>query len=263
VFDINGLTITCNMETGDEEVILTTSEDVSGIYDMVKGFIKEYNALINEFDTLYNAPSSKGYSPLTNEEKDALSEKEIEEWEKKIKDSILRNNSTLGTISSAFKEIMSAGYNVGGKTVYLFDFGISKLGFFNASDNEKNAFHIDGDADYVSVKNNENKLMDFVTKDPNMIRDFLNVLTRALYDKVSTLSTSIDGYRTKYSVYDDKKMKEDYTGYNDKIKKMEDKLKAYEDKWYSKFSAMETAMARMQTNASAIAGLLGMVGGGK
>ena len=62
-FEINGLTITCNAETGDEAVTLTTQEDTSGIYDMIKNFIKEYSELINEMDKLYNAESAKGYEP--------------------------------------------------------------------------------------------------------------------------------------------------------------------------------------------------------
>ena len=52
-------------------------------------------------------------------------------------------------------------------------------------------------------------------------------------------------------------MKEDYDDYTSKIKTAEDKLTDYEDKWYKKFSAMETALAKMQSNASAITGLLG------
>ena len=55
----------------------------------------------------------------------------------------------------------------------------------------------------------------------------------------------------------DKKMKEDYNSYSSKIKEMEDKLNDYEDKWYSKFSKMETALAKMQSNSSAVTSLLG------
>ena len=42
-----------------------------------------------------------------------------------------------------------------------------------------------------------------------------------------------------------------------KIKEMEAKLTEYEDKWYAKFSKMETALAKMQSNASAVTSLLG------
>ena len=40
-------------------------------------------------------------------------------------------------------------------------------------------------------------------------------------------------------------------------KELEKKLQDYEDKWYSKFSKMETALAKMQSNSSAVTGLLG------
>ena len=52
-------------------------------------------------------------------------------------------------------------------------------------------------------------------------------------------------------------MKSDYDDYTSKIKDLEDKLTAYEDKWYAKFSAMETALAKMQSNANAVTSLLG------
>ena len=52
-------------------------------------------------------------------------------------------------------------------------------------------------------------------------------------------------------------MKEDYDDYTSKIKTLEEKLADYEDKWYAKFSAMETAMAKMQSNTSAVTALLG------
>ena len=70
-------------------------------------------------------------------------------------------------------------------------------------------------------------------------------------------SKSVEGYRTFGSFYDDKKMKSDYEDYNSKIKDLETKLSDYEDKWYAKFAAMESAMAKMQNNASAVTSLLG------
>ena len=102
VFSINGLTITALKETGaDEEITLTTQDDVDGIYDMIKSFLKEYNTLINEMDKLYNADSARGYEPLTDDEKDAMSDTEVEKYETKIKDALLRRDSNLSTVSSA------------------------------------------------------------------------------------------------------------------------------------------------------------------
>ena len=256
-FEINGLTITCRAETGDEELTLTTEKDTSGIYDMIKNFIKEYSTLINEMDKLYNADSAKDYEPLTDEEKEEMSESEIEKWEEKIKDSLLRRDSTLSTVSSAFKTIMSSGFTVGGKTMYLSDFGIETLGYFEAEDNEKNAYHILGDEDDEYKSGETNKLLAMIQSNPNAVVDFFTQLSKSLYEKTTDLMKSVDGYSSAFTVYDDKKMQSDYDDYTSKIKKLEDKLTAYEDKWYSKFSKMETAMAKMQSNASAITSLLG------
>lgn len=256
-YEINGLTITCNAETGDKEVTLTTQDDTSGIYDMIKKFVKEYSSLINEMDKLYNAESSKGYDPLTDDEKDAMNETEIEKWETKIKDSLLRKDSTLNSVASAFKEIMSSGFSVGGQTMYLSDFGIETLGYFEAADNERNAYHILGDEDDSAVSSKTNELKSKISSDPDAVMDFFTQLTKKLYEKTSSLMASVKDYSSAYTVYEDKKMQSDYDDYTKKIADLEEKLKDYEDKWYAKFSAMETALAKMQSNSSAVTSLLG------
>ena len=257
VFEINGLTITAQEETNGEEITLNTTTDTSGVYDTIKNFLKEYNAIINEMDKLYNAASAKDYQPLTDEEKDAMSDREIEEWETKIKDSLLRRDENLNSVSSALKSVMSAGIEVGGRTYYLSDFGIGTLGYFSAAENEKNAYHIDGDPDDDSTSGNEDKLSAMIATNPELITSFFTKLSQNLYGKMDELSRSVDGYRSYGNFYDDKKMKSDYDDYTKKIKDLEDKLAAYEDKWYSKFGKMETAMAKMQSNMSAVTSLLG------
>ncbi len=255
-FEVNGLTITCKGETNGEKITLTTENDASGIYDMIKNFIKEYSSVINEMDKLYNAESAKGYEPLTDEEKDAMSDTEVEKWEGKIKDSLLRRDSTLSSVSSAMKQIMLSGFSVNGKMMYLSDFGIETLGYFNAADNEKNAYHINGDEDEDLLKNKDNKLMDMIQTDPDAVIGFFTQLSQSLHGKMQDLMGRTD-YSSINTVYDDKKMKEDYDSYKSKITDAEKKLQAYEDKWYKKFSAMETALAKMQSNANAVTSLLG------
>ena len=257
-FEINGLTFTALGTTGeDEEITVTTQNDTDGIYDMLKNFLKEYNSIINEMDKLYNADSAKGYEPLTNDEKEAMSESDIKEWETKIKDSLLRRDENISTVSSALKSVMSAGIEINGKTMYLSSFGINTLSYFEAADNERNAYHIDGDPDDASTSGNADKLKSMIASDPDTVISFFTQLSKNLYDKMSDLSQSVDGYRTYGNFYDDKKMKSDYDDYTSKISDLEKKLADYEDKWYKKFAAMETALAKMQSNMSAVTGLLG------
>lgn len=256
-FEINGLTFTALNETKGEQVTVTTEQDVDGIYDMVKNFLKEYNSIINEMDKLYNAESAKGYEPLSDEEREAMSDSDIEKYEKKIKDSLLRRDENLSSVSSALKSVMSSGVEVGDKTMYLFDFGIETLSYFTAAENEKNAYHIAGDPDDASTSGEADKLKSMIANDPNTVISFFTKLSQNMYDKMSELSKSVDGYRTFGNFYDDKKMKSDYDDYTSKIKDLEQKLNDYEDKWYKKFAAMETTMAKMQQNSSAVTALLG------
>lgn len=258
VFEINGLTITAMQETAPGETItLTTENDTAGIYDMIKNFLKEYNSIINEMDELYNADSAKGYEPLTEEEKYAMSDKQVEEWEEKIKDSLLRRDSSLSSVSSALKQVMSAGIEIGGKTMYLSDFGIDTLGYFNAKENERNAYHIAGDPDDDATSGQVDKLNAMISSDPNTVISFFTKLSQNLYSEMDRMSKSVEGYRSYGSFYDDKKMKSDYDGYTSKITSLEEALRAYEDKWYAKFSAMETALAKMQSNSNAVTSMLG------
>jgi flagellar hook-associated protein 2 len=256
-FEINGLTISCKAETGDNAITLTTETDTSGIYDMIKKFITQYSSLINEMDKLYNADSSSGYEPLTDDEKDSMSDTEIEKWETTIKDSLLRRDSNLNTISSALKEVMASGYEVNGTKMYLFDFGIETAGYFSAADNEKNAYHIYGDEDDDVYASESNTLQAMISANPDTVKSFFTQLSKALYSKMSDLSGRVSGYRSYGSYYDDVKLQSDYDDYTTKISDLEDKLADYEDKWYSKFSAMETALAKLQSNSSAVTSLLG------
>lgn len=254
-FTINGLTFDA-LETTTNEVTITTTEDTDGIYNMIKNFFSEYNKLINEMDSLYNAGAAKGYDPLLSEEKKELSDSEVEEWEKKIKDSLLRKDSTLSTVSDAMKTILMQGVEVNGKQMYLSDFGINTLGYFTAPENERNAYHIDGDADDSSTSKETDVLKAMIAADPDTVTAFFTKLSNKLYNSL-TEKMSATTMSSAFTVYNDKQMKSDYESYTEKISKQEEKLNDLIDSWYKKFSAMETALAKLESKNSAISGMFG------
>lgn len=255
---VNGMTITALEET-DKDVTISTKTDTEGVYDMIKDFIKSYSELMNEMDSLYNAESSKGYDPLLAEEKEALSDSEIEEWEKKIKDSLLRRDSTLSGVSSAMRMDMMMTVNIGGQSMSLADFGIETLSYFKAKDNERNAYHILGDKDDpLSWEQEAGKptLSGMIENEPEKVMEFFKGLADQLHDTIAD-KMSPTTMSSALTVYNDKKMKEEYDEYTSLIKKQEDKLNAYMDKWYAKFSAMETALAKLESKNSSLSSLFG------
>ncbi len=261
-FNINGMTFQA-MSVSDKELTITTEINYDGFYDAIKNMINEYNALVNEMDALYNADSNSDLSPLTDEEKEAMTESDIELWESKIKEGLLSKDSTMNGITSALYTVMLSGITVGanvdsdGTTMYLSDFGIAGLGYFNAAENERHAFHIDGDSDNSNTSSNTDKLKSMIYTDPDTVKEFFTQLSTNLYTALDERMKSTD-FSSVYKVYNDKQMLTEYNAYTTKIEDAEDELNAYEDYWYTKFTAMEVALSQLQSKESAISGLLNM-----
>lgn len=257
-FDVNGLNITVLSKTADdEELTINTSTDVDATYNVIKDFLTEYNDLINEMDKLYNADSARKYTMLSAEDKEAMTDEEIETWENTIKGSLLRKDSQLSSVMNSLTRSMLGGVEVNGKMMYLSNYGIKTLGYFKAKDNEHHAYYIDGDPDDENVSGEEDKLRKALEKDPNGTADFFAGLCKNLYKELDKTMSETTDYSSIYKVYNDKQMKKDYDNYTKKIKEAEKKLSAYEDRWYDKFSKMETALSKLQSNQSIVSSMLG------
>ncbi|MCI5934093.1 MAG: flagellar filament capping protein FliD, partial [Lachnospiraceae bacterium] len=269
-FSINGLTINATgitmdkaaYENASEEarvaaaISITTSTDSQGVYDKIKDFISEYNSLINDMTKSYNAANAKDYEPLTDDEKDAMTDSQVEKWEQKIKDSLLRRDTTLGGVMSAMTSIMSKSYTINGKNYALSSFGIKTLGYGKAEKNEENAYHIDGDSDDDTVSGNADKLLAAINEDPDAVMQFFQQLTQDLYSTLGNKMTATSLSSTQ-TIYNDKEMAKEYSDYTTTISKWEDKVAKIEDSYYKKFSAMEKSLAELQSKTSQLSGLLG------
>ncbi len=258
-FSINGLNLTVQGVTGegdDKAVTITTNTDTQGIYDKVKDFLTQYNLLINEMTSLFNAPTAKGYEPLSDDEKKEMSEKEVELWEQKIKDSLLRRDDSLESVLSAMTASMSQGVEIDGKKYYLSSFGINTMSYLNAPANQQNAYHIDGDLDDATSAGKPDKLMAAINSDPDKVIGFMQKMAENLYNAIDEKmkSTSL---RSAYTVYNDKEMASEYSDYTNIIKKWEERLQRQEDYYYKKFAAMETALSKINSQAGAFGNMLG------
>lgn len=256
-FSINGLSITAMQVTAaGEEVSITTSNDTQGMYNKIKEFLGKYNELIKDMDTAYNAAAAKDYEPLTDDEKKDMSDNEIEKWETKIKDSLLRRDSTLGNTSSSLKSLMNTSFEINGKTYSLSSFGINTASYFSADTNEKGCLHIDGDADDATTSGNEDKLMAAINEDPEVVAEFFQKLSTSVYNDLTKRMAS-SSVSSIYTIYNDKQMSSEYSDYKDKVSKWQEKIEYYEEFYYKKFSAMEKALSKLQSSTSSLSNLLG------
>ncbi len=257
VFNINGLTIKATGTTAaGESLTISTDTDTQGLYDKIKDFLTEYNSIINELMGLYNADSAKGYEPLTDDEKSEMSDSEVEKWETKIKDAILRNDSTIGGVMNSMTTAMMSSYTVNGKSYSLASFGIHTLGYLNAAKNEQYAYHIDGDEDDSNTSGNTDKLLDMITNNPEDVEEFMKQLTSGLYSALDAKMKSTT-MSSAYTIYNDKQMTKDYNSYTTQIKNWETKIEDLENRYYKQFSNMEKQLAKMQSSTSSLSSLFG------
>lgn len=257
VFNINGLTIKATGTTAaGESLTISTDTDTQGLYDKIKDFLTEYNSIINELTSLYNADSAKGYEPLTDDEKSEMSDSEVEKWETKIKDAILRNDSTIGGVMNSMTTAMMSSYTVNGKSYSLASFGIHTLGYLNAAKNEQYAYHIDGDEDDSNTSGNTDKLLDMITNNPEDVEEFMKQLTSGLYSALDAKMKSTT-MSSAYTIYNDKQMTKDYNSYTTQIKNWETKIEDLENRYYKQFSNMEKQLAKMQSSTSSLTSMFG------
>lgn len=250
-FVVNGLTInltgtTLDKTTGTyDQIQLNVTNDVDNAYNMVKDFVKNYNELLDEMNEKYSAESARGYDPLTDEQKEAMSDDEVEKWEKKIKDSLLRRDSTLDGIVLSMRTSLQVTKEVNGTKYSLSSFGICTSSDYK----EKGKLHIHGDADDETYGVMDDKLKKALEENPEAVMKTLAAAGQSLYDAMTKkmAKTSISSALT---FYNDKKIDSDQTAYKKEIKNMEDKLKKLEDKYYKQFTAMESALTKAQSNAS-------------
>jgi flagellar hook-associated protein 2 len=249
---VNGLTFELLGKTGTEAVNINVKNDTQAVYDKIKAFVKGYNEILTSLNEMYNAPTSKGYNPLTDEEKEAMSEKEVEKWETKIKTSLFRREEGIGSLISRMRADINVSVEINGKKYGLASFGVKGTDY-----TEKGLLHIAGDKDDSTVANKSNDLMKALEENPEAVMTVFTKFAENLYSSYADSMGKSSTLRSTLTFYNDKEMKKQIEDYNDKLKIMEEKLADIENRYYKQFTAMEKAMANMNSKSNSLAAMLG------
>lgn len=252
--DVNGLSLNL-VSASDREVKVTVSNDSTAVYDAIKDFVEQYNSALSEMNKYYYADSARGYDPLTDDQKEAMSDEEVEKWETKIKDSLLRRDSTLSGILETFRTSLT-GITVkasDGKTYSLANLGIT----IGKDYKEYGLLHIKGDEDDTDYADSENTLQSMINSDPDIVMEVMSGIASNLYNNINKKISTTTTMKSALSFYNDKEMTKQMTQYKKDIKSWETKLSDMEDRYYKQFSAMETALSKLQSQQNSLASYLG------
>ncbi len=102
-----------------KSVSLTSAANVDKATENVKAFVEAFNDIVKLVNTQNTTRPNSSYKPLTDAQKDEMSEKSIENWEKKAKEGILYGDSAVTSFADTLRNVMSnimadvrkAGYN--------------------------------------------------------------------------------------------------------------------------------------------------------
>jgi len=253
-FAYRGLNITLNhtTDTGatgptnhEDDTIVTFKRDATKAMDAIRDFINGYNAIISKLEGLLNdrkTGNEVSYKPLTDEEKSAMSDKQIEEWEAIAKKGILRNDQGIQSLvnslrSSFFSTIEGTGMSAA-------QIGLTTGNFFGGTGGQ---IIIDEDRLRAALESDPDKVADIFTGPEG------NRGAGLVWKMNETLGTYLNTSQTNTI----KNLEESMKRANEQISKMEERMWAEEDKLYRQFAAMETAMSKLQSQGDWFTAMLG------
>lgn len=250
VFTINGIQYTIKSTNAGSPTTVSTSTDVDKIYTNIKSFVDKYNESIDKINTKLKAERYRDYTPLTDKQKESMTEKQVELWEEKARSGLLRNDSTLSRALSSLR--MDLYTRVGTDTDNVnndFD-QLSEIGITTSSNYQEGG----------KLMISEAKLREAIEKDPNAVYQlFANEgstyeskgLARRLRD---TVKQSMDGIVEKAG--NSMKTNNQFSigkllnGVDSQISRFEGRLSQIEDRYWRQFTAMEKAIQRSNEQAN-------------
>ena len=280
-FTVNGVTYNLHKTHEADSVgdTITVNQDVESVINSIKNFIDEYNKLIGTINEKIAEPYDRNYLPLTEEQKEAMKEKDIEKWEEKAKKGLLKNDSILKQIVLDMRRALYE--KVEGVSISLKDIGIESKSY---SDNGK--LHLD-----------EDKLRKMLTSKPDEVARLLNGVSpdNPTYSRTATKEQRADRYNrsgvlqrlsdiiennvSTFRDSDGRKgillekagiegdlsntenlISEELDDYDDRIASMIVKLTRKEEAYYKKFTTLEKMLAQMNQQSAWIASQFGMMG---
>jgi flagellar hook-associated protein 2 len=168
---------------------------------------------------------------------DEMSEDQIKKWNENAKSGLLKNNTILQQLLSGLKEAFFTA--AGGTGSSATSIGISTGSLYGS---DKGLLVIDENALSAAIAKNPEKVISMFTggkassasADQGIIYKIINSVSafkKSASDSISNTDDKIDDY--------------DVT-----IDKLEDKLDSLADKYYKQFSAMESSLAQLNSQAS-------------
>ncbi|MCR8746693.1 flagellar filament capping protein FliD [Romboutsia lituseburensis] len=236
-FNIDGIKYEVN-SVGEAKI--TSKQDTQPVVENMKAFVEDYNKLMDKMYDLVTQKINRDYPPLTEAQKEDMSEEEIERWEKKAKDGLLRNDSEMRKFMDDMQKSI-----FGDNMKVLNEMGISSHEDYNkrgqlSLDEKKltKALENNGEEVYEIFAGNNNSVMENMK---STINKYVGG-SSAIFAKKAGLEKTSSAAHNFYS--------EQLKRQADTIKMLQRKMSDKENSLYKKFGALESSMNKLNSQMS-------------
>lgn len=242
VFTLNGLEFTLKNKT-NSPVTISTATDVDGIFDTIVKFVEEYNKIVDELNGKLVEPKYRDYPPLTDEQKEEMTESQIEMWEERAKSGLLRSDSIISGGLNQMRVDLYTGVELeDGTKLYLSDFGIKPVEDYT----QRGRLEIDADLLREKIAEDPNKLYELFNGSSRSATDSANMgIAERLRHSMRQMTTQIEAragnnMRTEHQYTIGRNILQ----VDDQIERMQDRLQRIEERYWRQFTAMEQVIQR-------------------
>lgn len=279
-FSVNGVNFSLR-KLGVATVQVST--DVNTAFDRVKKFVDEYNKLIDTLETKLNEKYNKNYQPLTDEQRESMSEDQVIKWEERAKTGLLSGSQEISRLLTNIRSDMIK------PVVGLRDDlnTLTELGIGTAPYSRDGKLVIDETKLKEALQRDADSVMQllFKTPDPatadetakkeqtglvnrlfgNIIDGMKGIISKAgtgnnasLYRSVqATIMLDFVTNQSSKSIID-----ESIQRYQKTIASLNDRFITTQERYYARFTAMERAIDRANSQSMWLSQQLGGMGGG-
>lgn len=269
-FKVDGMTITLNgtfgykvdengkmVEDAAEAITFDAKVDDEKIVETIKEMIKEYNEIIELVNKEAKTKPSRDYAPLTDEQKKELSESEIEAWEEKAKEGLLFNDNDIKGLSNGLRFVLGSG-----DLQELEKIGISVSS--TASDNGKLSF--DESKFKAALASDPEGVKELFTKEQvtdetgNIVqtsgiatnmKKVLDKYAKTIGEPKGILINRAGSIKSPASITQNELYKQ-ILEVDKRISSLQDTLKMEQDRYIRQFTTLESLIAQMNSQSSAL-----------
>ncbi|KUP05701.1 hypothetical protein Q73_12835 [Bacillus coahuilensis m2-6] len=244
---INGVELTLKKETSGAEVTYSSTTDTDSILKEVVKFVDEYNKLIEKMGDEVKERRSKEYKPLTDMEREGLSEDEIKKWEEQARKGTLYGDNNLSSALNKMRVDIYSSVQGNSGLASLAEFGIKTSSNYL----EQGKLIIDEDKLRQAISDDPNKLYETFMADG--VTDAEQGIARRLRDTVKDTMGAIEQKAGKTSSGNDSfTIGRNLKNVDRQIDNWEQRLIDIEDRYWRQFTAMEKMIQQSNSQSSYI-----------